>query len=115
MYFNTFRNKKKRGFKKHRLVYKFHNPEWDILDNSKSNLIDHINGMSNDITNLRIVSQQKNMFNQPSAKGYCMDKQKNKWCGRIVVNKKAIHLGYFNTEEEAHEVYLKAKEKYHII
>lgn len=34
---------------------------------------------------------------------------------RITVNRKNIHLGNFKTKEQAHQVYLEAKKKYHII
>jgi hypothetical protein len=36
---------------------------------------------------------------------------KGKWCSRITIKKTKIHLGYFNTEEEAHQCFLKAKER----
>ena len=39
----------------------------------------------------------------------------NKWRASIRINTKPIHIGYFDTEEEAHQAYLQAKEKYHII
>lgn len=32
----------------------------------------------------------------------------DRWLAQINVNKKKIHLGYFSTPEEAHEVYKKA-------
>jgi hypothetical protein len=104
--------KKSRQFVKHRLVYKLHNPEWDIMDTSQDNFIDHIDGMNNDISNLRVVTNQKNMFNTKS-KGYT--RNQNKWLSQIVINREVKNLGRFETKEEAHEAYLKAKEKYHII
>lgn len=79
--------------------------------------IDHINGVRDDnrICNLRNVNNQKNQWNQTKAKGYNWYKKTNKWMAGIKINNKRIHLGYFNTEEEARNAYLEAKEKYHAI
>lgn len=37
----------------------------------------------------------------------------NKWAAQIQVNKKRKHLGLFDTPEEAHAAYLKAKRELH--
>ena len=64
------------------------------------------------MNNLRIVSNQENMFNK-NFKGY--RKYGKKYQSRIGINNNRIYLGTFNTEEEARNAYLEAKEKYHII
>ena len=99
-----------------RVIYKAHNPEWDIGDNSKTNKIDHIdrNPLDNRIENLRILTQQQNTWNR-GAKGYHWDKENNKWVARIKFNKKTIYLGRFIEEADAAQAYLTAKEKYHIM
>lgn len=81
------------------------------------NMIDHINGnkIDNRIENLRAVTNQQNMFNIKNVKGYNYDKLRNKWMSKIKLNYKTIFLGRFDTEEEARQAYLDAKEKYHII
>ncbi len=78
--------------------------------------LDHFNRIKTDnrISNLRILTNQQNQFNT-NAKGYCWHKQNQKWQSQIMVNGKLIYLGSFNTEEEARQSYLKAKEKLHII
>lgn len=78
-------------------------------------MIDHINGIRNDnsITNLRSVTNQENQFNTKS-KGYYWCKENKKYRAKIKFNKQ-IHLGYFDTEEEARQAYLDAKLIYHII
>ena len=103
-------------YKWHRLVYKLHNPEWDIDDNSKNNLIDHIdrNPLNNDIGNLRVVTHQQNQWNT-KAKGYDFHKGANKWRARINVGQKEIHGGLFKTEEEAIERVKEMKAEYHYI
>jgi len=107
-------NKKKKNVFFHRLIYLFYNPDFDIL-NPKI-ILDHIDRdkLNNSIDNLRIATKQENSFNT-DAKGCCFDKSKNKWKCRIMVSGKVIYLGYYLTEEEAHEAYLKAKKIYHKI
>lgn len=79
--------------------------------------IDHINGdkLDNRILNLRSVTHQQNSFNRTTAKGYSYCKLTNKYRAYIKINKKNIYLGRFETEQEARNAYLKAKEIYHII
>ena len=85
------------------------------IENLKE-MIDHIDGnvINNKLENLRIVTQQQNSFNT-KAKGFCFHKKSNKFRARIMLNGKQIHLGYFDTEEEARQAYLYAKQKYHLI
>jgi hypothetical protein len=78
--------------------------------------IDHINGirLDNRVVNLRITTHQGNNHNYTRAKGYCWNKPAKKWRSHIHLNNKQIHLGYYDTEEDARQAYLTAKEKYHI-
>ena len=101
----------------HRVIYYAHNQDWNIHDSSKNNFIDHIDGdkTNNNISNLRVVTSQQNQFNMRNIKGYTWCKRDKKWRAQIQLNKKGIHLGYFDTEEEARNAYLEAKKKYHII
>tara|TARA_R110002012_G_scaffold93196_2_gene226089 strand:+ start:912 stop:1379 length:468 start_codon:yes stop_codon:yes gene_type:complete len=100
----------------HRLIYKLHNPEWDIEDNSKTNVIDHIdnNRINNNIENLRVVTMSQNQWNR-KAKGYYWNKKGKFWQAQIGLNGKRRGLGTFKTEEEARQCYLDAKKKYHTI
>ena len=98
-------------FLKHRIVgYSFLGLD---IDNPKQH-IDHIdrNKLNNNMNNLRIVSNQENSFNQ-TAKGY--SNRGKRFQAEICINNKKINLGTFDTEEEARNAYLKAKEKYHVI
>jgi hypothetical protein len=80
-------------------------------------LIDHIdhNKLNNHVSNLRVVTNQQNSFNRSNVKGYSWDKQKNKYKASIKIDGKTKHLGHYATEDEAHNAYLVAKVKYHII
>jgi hypothetical protein len=103
----------------HRVVYYAHNQDWDIKNTSKNNCIDHIHHeagvpLDNSITNLRVVNQQQNQFNT-NAKGYTFNKEHNKYQSKICVNGKQMHLGYYDTTDEARNAYLDAKKIYHLI
>jgi len=95
----------------HRLIYMYHSGEI-----TKGLHIDHIDRVksNNNIENLRLVTHQENHFNR-SAKGYYFQKRDNKFQAKIVIDGKQISLGYFDTEEEARNAYLEAKERLHII
>jgi hypothetical protein len=78
--------------------------------------IDHINRdkLDNRIENLREATYSVNARNTIGL-GYtiCKNNKKNPYCAHIEVDYKKIHLGYFDTPEKAHKIYLEAKEKYH--
>lgn len=83
---------------------------------NKNQQIDHINHIRDDnrIENLRIVTHQQNQWNK-EVKGYDFRIDRNKWRAIIKFNKKRIYLGLFDTEEEARQAYLDAKQKFHLI
>ena len=68
----------------------------DHIDNNKSN---------NRLDNLQIITQRLNVSKDKKTKFTGVYKSKNKWRSRIKVNGKNIHLGLFNTEEEASKKY----------
>lgn len=94
-----------------------HQFAWYWVKKECVNQIDHINGVRDDnrIINLRSVNQQQNNWNRTKAKGYHWYKRDNKWMSKIKINYKTIYLGLFNTEEEARQAYLNAKQIYHVI
>ena len=100
-------------------TYRVHRLIWIMFNGyiSKDYEIDHIDGdkLNNKIENLRLVTQQENSFNNTLVRGYSWHKASNKWRAYIVLNQKQKHLGLFNTKQEAKDVYLQAKNKYHII
>lgn len=93
----------------HRLVWQYHTGE------EPDGILDHIDGnkTNNKIENLRIVSYQENAWNSDKANGY--HKHGDRFRAQITVNRKKIHLGLFETEEEANLAYLKAKESLHSV
>ena len=79
--------------------------------------IDHINGIKTDnrIENLRVVTSRQNSQNQKCHReghlvGATYLKKSKKWRAQIYINGKVNILGSFETQQEAHEVYLKASE-----
>ena len=97
------------------IVWLMHKGAWPTKQ------LDHINRDSKDdrIENLREVSHQVNQQNKTGAnrsnkaglRGVSLDN--GKYRATIVVNRKQIWLGEFDTAEKAHEAYLKAKSVYH--
>ena len=83
-------------------------------DKRQADHIDH-NTLNNRRSNLRIVTNAQNQFNQKSPKGYHWDKSAKKYHAQIMRNRKNIYLGCFSKAENAHNAYLQAKKQYHKI
>ena len=93
-----------------------------IMNAPDDRLIDHINGNGLDERreNLRECSYSENVRNSKISKnnksgfkGVNWSNVMKKWEAKIMVNRKKIHLGYYDTPEEAHESYCAAALKYH--
>jgi hypothetical protein len=102
--------------KLHRLAWLHYYGEWPAGE------VDHINGDPGDnrIANLRIATHAENMRNMKmkrtnsiGVKGVFFDRARNKYQARIKVGYKGIHLGRYDTIEEAAAAYARASEKYH--
>jgi hypothetical protein len=84
-----------------------------------SEQLDHINKNRSDnrICNLREATNAENAQNQKrrdNKSGFSgVRKENKKWLAEIKVNYKVTRLGLFETPEEAHAVYLKAKHELH--
>lgn len=93
------------GLKINKKTYnlKNHHFAWFWVYKEVVNQIDHIdrNKLNNKIKNLRSVTQQENNFNRSNVKGYTWNKIAKKWQAYIMLNKKYIYLGVYNTIEEA--------------
>jgi len=88
----------------HRIVWLLHKRKWP------KHQIDHINRNRSDnrIENLRDVPRRinsANKINNARMVGTTWHPDKKKWKAKIQVNNKSIHLGYFNTQEEASQRY----------
>jgi hypothetical protein len=80
--------------------------------------VDHIdgNGLNNQRSNLRVVLHRKNTQNLLKQRmgrlvGASWNKRDKKWRADIQINGKRVYLGYFDSEQEAHETYMKELEK----
>lgn len=98
-----------KNFYVHRLAWRLYYGKWP------NNQIDHINNIRTDnrIVNLRAVNHRENQLNKKINKygklfGCFFDKRTKRYRTNIVINKKQNFIGYFKTELEAHEQYLRA-------
>ena len=97
-------------------VYSVHRIAWRLYYGIwPKHTIDHINGIRHDnrITNLRDVSHRVNLQNQVKHRtghllGTTLHKYNNKYRAKFLYKNKLFNLGYFETEIEAHQQYLKA-------
>ncbi len=104
-------NGKGKTLKIHRLM-----AEAYLTDFCDDLVVDHIDRdkTNNKLSNLRMITQQQNVWNQ-DAKGYYLCKTTGRWRAQIMKSFKTVSLGRFDTKEEAHQAYLKAKETLHAI
>ena len=120
--FNIKFDGKQKQIQFHRVVYYAHNPTWNFYDTSKENYIDHFDAKdypknhpkNNNIENLSVMTNQENQFNRRS-RGTSFHKATGKYSAQITLNKKKIHIGLFDTEQEGHQAYLEKKKELHVI
>jgi len=107
--FNITINGKKKYLKAHRFA-------WFYMFNYFPLLIDHIDRepYNNKLENLREANSSINQMNK-FAKGYTFIAYRNQYRVQICVDGIYYYLGYYDTEEEANQVYLEAKKTYHKI
>ena len=107
----------RKSYKVHRMVFLYHHGY--LTDGLQ---MDHIDGnkTNNRIENLREVTKSQNKMNSKLAanntsgvKGVYWHKRKQKWTSKIILNRKHIHLGYYDTIEEAVSVAIAARNEYH--
>lgn len=95
----------KKNYRVHIVVWYIHNGE--IPNGMEIDHIDH-DRSNNSISNLRLVTRKENGRNQSvridnstGVTGVSWHKPLSKYCARITVDGKLMHLGYFNSIEEA--------------
>lgn len=104
-------------------IYLAHRLIWLMVHGKfPADMLDHINGskLDNRISNLREATNQQNAQNQTKPQvnnksgflGVRLHKQ-GRFEARIRINSNLKYLGYFDTPEEAHDVYLQAKRQLH--
>jgi hypothetical protein len=107
-----------RVYRAHRLAWLYMTGEWPV------EYVDHINGVKDDnrFANLRAADGSLNTQNQRKARkdnlstgllGVSWNSKRNIYKASIRINGKLTHLKNCKTAEEAHQVYLEAKRKYH--
>jgi hypothetical protein len=104
--------------------YKAHRLAWFFIYGELPSIgIDHIDRdkTNNRISNLRLATTAENgqnisaiySSNKSGYTGVHWHKTYKKWQAKIGVASERIHLGYYNSAEEAADAYLDAKKKYH--
>jgi hypothetical protein len=100
-----------RRYYAHRLAWFYVHERWPTKQ------IDHVDGdkLNNRIANLREATNQQNQCNRglradnsTGFKGVVWHKQRSKWCARLCVSGRQIHLGLFSCPVEAHRAYVEA-------
>lgn len=86
-----------------------------ILDAPKGKVVDHDNGngLDNRRSNIKVCTQQENMYNTKGHnkyKGVSWDKKSNKWRAQIRIDGKVKNLGVFVLDTDAAEAYRAAEQ-----
>jgi len=96
----------------------------DVIDVPDGMEIDHIthgtmNFIDNRMCNLRLATHSQNIMNQGThvsntsgARGVTWHKRDKRWIAQITLNKKQLHLGYFEDKNDAIEARKQAVENY---
>jgi len=93
-----------------------------ILDAPKDKQVDHVdhNGLNNRKSNLRLCNQSENSRNKrmqsnntSGFRGAYLEKKTGKYKARIMVNRKQMYLGSYETAKEASDVYQEAAKRLH--
>ena len=102
---NLYKDSKMTKFHLHRLV------AITFIDNIDDKVcVDHIDGntCNNNVNNLRWATNSENAMNckisrnnTSGCKGVMFNKERQKWCASITIDYIKIHLGPFNTFDEA--------------
>lgn len=94
----------RRSTRKRTLLHRF------IMDAPQGVLVDHINRnrLDNRLSNLRLVDAQRNSqntgFYKNNKSGYMgvrWNKQRERWHSLLTIDKKVLHLGFFDNLEDA--------------
>lgn len=98
----------------HRVAFVIYHGKWPVKQ------VDHWDGnfVNNRIHNLREATSGQNSRNRKlhsnNKSGYTgVVVRGSKWLAQICVDRKVMHLGMFNTPEEAYSAYRRAAEQHH--
>jgi hypothetical protein len=119
---NAPRGIRNTGGRKHSGVVYIHR---EIARARQHEQVDHINGnpLDNRKENLRLCTAQENNWNKglgiKNKTGYkgvfdrSKDNKKRPWQSKITINRKSLHLGFFETKEKAALAYNNAAKKHY--
>lgn len=103
----------------HTKIYKAHTIIWEMMHGPIPDglVIDHADGnpFNNRLVNLRLATRADNArncktpaHNTSGLKGASWSKGKGKWVAAINVDSRTVHLGCYDTKEDAHAAYAAA-------
>lgn len=108
---------KKSRFKVHRVIALMSGIITEEEFNTPSVVVDHRDGnpSNNKLDNLRKATQRLNCNNRSCHRdgrlvGATFERRTGRWFSRITTDRGTLHLGTFDTEEEAHNAYKAAYE-----
>jgi len=100
--------------KGHGRMFYAHQIIWKMVHGTEAPEIDHldVDGLNNDPSNLRECNHSLNAANtklksnnSSGFKGVSYRSDRGKWRARIMVERKEMHLGFFDCKELAHQAY----------
>lgn len=116
---NSFYAARNSGVRPFRIKIRMHT---EIMNPPHGMEVDHIDGdgLNNQIGNLRIVTKaqnransSRNLNNTSGFKGVSWYKRSQKWRAVILINGKYVHIGLFDSAEDAARAYDETARKYH--
>lgn len=101
----------------HQLIWCYVTGEWcEFIDHADTDGLNNrwLNLRKSTVTeNNRNVNNKKKPTSPSPLKGAYLDKRRDKWHSRIVVDHSTKFLGFFDTAEEAHAAYVRAATELH--
>jgi hypothetical protein len=104
-----------RKIRRSHIVWVLCRGEWppsDLDHENRESIDDRIENLRPATTSQNAANTARRTNNTSGYKGVFWDKSARRWRAEITVNRKRIHLGYYDSPEEAHAAYCVAAKKF---